>query len=316
MMQNLSYKKWRPLPNSKNQPDNLFFTPEFEHKISIQQGDSIFTIGSCFARNIEAFLRSYYKVPSYIHPNEVPKNILATNSNVSENKVLWHRYNVFSILNSIKWSLEPEKYSDCLRLMLVNGNSYVDPYAGCRDILPQSNAKQMVQWIDGVFNSIRQCRLIIITLGLSEVWQDLETGLVLNCSPLKEMWEAYPGRFKNRLASFSETIEELEEINNILKRNCLRDFNIIVSVSPIPLSATFQDVDIAVANTASKAILRAAAEEWTNRHENVHYFPSYEIILGSASEVVWTEDFRHPTINAIRHVMSIFLNNFTDMIPS
>jgi len=315
-MQNLNYKRWRPLPNVASQTDPAFFTPDFEHRIPIRTNDRIFTIGSCFARNIEAFLRVHYKVPSHIRPGEVPENILAVNRNATENMVLWHRYNVFSILHSIEWSLEPEKYPTSLRLMSVGDNNYLDPYAGCRDILPRSNAEQIVRWIDGVFKSIRQCRIIIITLGLSEVWEDLETGLVLNCSPLSEMWKAYPGRFKNRLASFSETIGQLEQIHDILERNCPRDFDIISTVSPIPLSSTFRDVDIVVANTASKSILRAAAEEWANRYENVHYFPSYEIVLGSAPDATWTCDFRHPTVNAIQHVMSVFLNNFIDRIPS
>ncbi len=315
MIQTFSYKRWRPTPNIANRTGAAFFTPEFERRIPIRSDDGVFTIGSCFARNVEAFLRGHFNVPSHVRFDDVPEDIRAINDNSIRNRVLWHRYNVFSIRHSIGWSLEPEMYCGFSRLMAVGNDGYLDPYAGCRDILPQADAERMVQWIDGVFKSLRQCRIVIITLGLSEVWEDLETGLVLNCSPLSEMWKAYPGRFRNRLAGILETIEELEKIYRILERHCPRDFNIIVTVSPIPLSATFRDIDIAVANAASKSILRAAAEEWTSRHENVHYFPSYEIILSSEAGATWTEDFRHPTVNSIEHVMKVFLNDFIDRSP-
>jgi hypothetical protein len=242
----------------------------------------------------------------------VPEDIRAIEGDPTRNMVLWHRYNVFSIRHSIEWSLEPDRNADFSRLMAVGVNSYVDPYTGCRDVLQQSDAERLVCWTDDVFKLIRRCRIVIITLGLSEVWEDRETGIVLNCSPLVEMWKAYPNRFINRIVGCFETVEQLEEIYQILARHSPGDFNIIVTVSPIPLASTFRGVDVAVANTASKSILRASAEEWAQRHDNVHYFPSYEIILNSQASATWMDDFRHPTIKSIQHVMKVFLNNFID----
>jgi hypothetical protein len=304
------FKRWRPLPNTVSEAATLFFTPEFDHKVQVRPSDSIFTIGSCFARNIEAYLSGTFNVPSYIRPEKIPDEIRVIASNPNRNKVLWHRYNVFSIRHSIEWSLQPPRNTDFSRLMPVENNSFLDPYAGCRDILLQPDAERLVMWTNDVFKQITQCRIIIITLGLSEVWVDREAGLVLNCSPLMEMWKAYPDRFKQRIVSCFETVEQLEEIYRLLAAYCLKDFQVIVTVSPIPLASSFREVDVVVANTASKAILRAAAEEWTSRHENVHYFPSYEIILNSRQEATWTEDFRHPTIESIQHVMKVFLNQF------
>ncbi len=39
-------------------------TPGF----TIQPGSTIFTVGSCFARNIEAALQPYFKIPLWISP--------------------------------------------------------------------------------------------------------------------------------------------------------------------------------------------------------------------------------------------------------
>ncbi|ADB39708.1 GSCFA domain-containing protein [Spirosoma linguale] len=306
----MKFKKWRPLPNGMNYDGGIFFTPEFDHRIIIDSDDGIFTIGSCFARNIEACLNPSFKVPSYILSDNIPEDIRIIENNPTRNRVLWHRYNVFSILHSIEWSLCPP--TGFSRLMKVDNTGFVDPYAGCRDILQQKDAERLVNWADDTFKQIRECRVIIITLGLSEVWEDRETGLVMNCSPLMEMWRTYPERFTKRVVSCFETVEQLENIYALLKRYCPDDFKVIVTVSPIPLANSFRDVDVAVANTASKSILRAAAEEWTSRHQNVHYFPSYEIILNSRQEAVWTEDFRHPNVESIRHVMKVFFNHFIE----
>jgi len=70
------------------------------------------------------------------------------------------------------------------------------------------------------------------------------------------------------------------------------------------------EVDVAVANAASKAILRAAVEEWVSRHPHIHYFPSYEIVLCSDPRRVWMDDFRHVTPEIIRHIGKLFLRKF------
>jgi len=51
-------------------------------------------------------------------------------------------------------------------------------------------------------------------------------------------------------------------------------------------------------------------DQWSNEHDNVHYFPSYEMILNSSSKGMWLDDFRHCTIDSIRRVVEFFLTEF------
>jgi hypothetical protein len=56
------------------------------------------------------------------------------------------------------------------------------------------------------------------------------------------------------------------------------DCKILITLSPVNLWATFrQDMDVISASCNSKATLRAAADEFTERHENVFYFPAFEM---------------------------------------
>ena len=50
---------------------------------------------------------------------------------------------------------------------------------------------------------------------------------------------------------------------------------------------TFSTMDIVVANTWAKSLLRAVAQEWASAHPNVDYFPSYEIVQNSDRAAVW-----------------------------
>jgi hypothetical protein len=88
-----------------------------------------------------------------------------------------------------------------------------------------------------------------------------------------------------------------------------------VTVSPVPLMATFSAEDIVIANTYSKSLLRTVAQEWANKHENVHYFPSYEIVQNSDPKVTWEEDRRHVKGQVVQHIMKLFLHNYFSGFP-
>lgn len=310
----MNFTRWRPLPSMQPGAEDSFFRPQVHRRLQVRRQEKIFAIGSCFARNIEAFLTPYFQVLSRVPIEAVPSDIRAMDPELTANRVIWHRYNAFSIYNSLRWAVAPD--FERHRLMKVAGDCYVDAYAGSRTILKRHDAERVQSWIDETIANVRDCRVIIITLGLSEIWKDHETGLVMNCSPLIEMWQSYPDRFSPAVASHAGTLEQLSKIHALLSEHCCEDFQIVVTVSPIPLAATFREMDIAVANAASKSILRAAVDEWAGRHDNVHYFPSYEMMLNSNPANVWCDDFRHCSVESIKQVMDFFVREFIELEPN
>jgi GSCFA family protein len=91
---------------------------------------------------------------------------------------------------------------------------------------------------------------------------------------------------------------------------------IIVTVSPVSLQATFSGEDVVIANTYSKSVLRAAAQAWATVAKNVHYFPSYEIVQNSDRTVTWEEDLRHVRGPVVLHIMNLFLCNYLAGVPA
>src|SRR5205807_3173514 len=96
--------RWDAAPGERNWENSArkrFADPIFltgvRPSFTIDPSDSVFCIGSCFARNIEDTLaKAGFKVLS-LH-------------NQSDLSVTFNKYNTFSMLNEARWALEPETY--------------------------------------------------------------------------------------------------------------------------------------------------------------------------------------------------------------
>ena len=53
----------------------------------------------------------------------------------------------------------------------------------------------------------------------------------------------------------------------------------LLTVSPVPLTATAENRHVLVSTIHSKSILRAVAGELASRFDFIDYFPSYEIVI-------------------------------------
>jgi hypothetical protein len=84
-------------------------------------------------------------------------------------------------------------------------------------------------------------------------------------------------RYRFRVSRYEDNLKNLERIHEIMAASN-PDCKILITVSPINLWATFrQDIDVISASCNSKATLRAVTDEFTVRHENVFYFPAFEM---------------------------------------
>lgn len=260
-------QRWAPPPIMSAPAASAFFRPDFAYQVPIVEGERIFAIGSCFARNVEGFLLPHFQVPSRLCASALSTREVEVHRPVSADLTYLHRYNVFSIRHNLEWALEPSA-APVDRLLPLAGERLMDPYAGASKAFDAADAEDLRLLLDKTMSTVRDCRVVIITLGLSEVWEDMRTGFVMNIAPTADMWRAYPGRFRFRVANCAETLAELGHVYRLLHQHCIDNLQIIVSVSPIPLLASFRAEDIVVSNTASKAVLRAAVDQRVSEHDD------------------------------------------------
>ena len=60
----------------------------------------------------------------------------------------------------------------------------------------------------------------------------------------------------------------LDSIIKLLCNYCKNEIKIFISVSPVPLAATFSGKDIISANNYSKSVLRCVAEAISTKYDN------------------------------------------------
>jgi len=147
--------------------------------------------------------------------------------------------------------------------------------------------------------------VFVFTLGLTEAWTG-EGGCVYPMCPgtLRGCFDAGQHRFVN--LGFDEVVSHLEATFALL-RGLRPGMRMLLTVSPVPLTATARDDHVLVATHESKAVLRAAAAELVRRHADTDYFPSYELIAGIQSRGAWFEpNLRSVTRAGVDFVMAHF----------
>jgi len=152
--------------------------------------------------------------------------------------------------------------------------------------------------------------VFIITLGLSEVWYSTETGSVFWRSiPLADF---DPRRHGFKVMTVAENRANLDTIHRIV-RSRRPQSSIIVTLSPIPLTATFRPVSCITANSVSKASLRVAIDEFIRANGSdslLFYFPSFEIAKDFCRVDPYEDDLRHIKPATIALIMDAFHRNY------
>lgn len=90
---------------------------------------------------------------------------------------------------------------------------------------------------------------------------------------------------------------------------------LIITVSSIPLMATFTTADVVVANSEAKAILRAVAAEAVRRVPRASYFPAHEIAVNSEPAQSWIEDALHIQRPLAKHIVATFIQTLESEVP-
>ncbi|UTA69784.1 GSCFA domain-containing protein [Emticicia sp. 21SJ11W-3] len=150
---------------------------------------------------------------------------------------------------------------------------------------------------------LKKANLLIITFGTAIVHQLKENGaIVANCH------KAPAANFKKEMLNMKDIIlrframyETLKMYNNKIK--------ILLTVSPV--RHTRETLQL---NSVSKSILRTACYDIEEEFNDVHYFPSYEIMMDDLRDYrFYKADMIHPNEQAEKYIFEKFSETyFTD----
>ncbi|WP_158269011.1 GSCFA domain-containing protein [Ensifer sp. NM-2] len=285
-------------------------------RLAITQQDKVATAGSCFAQHIAARLSGSgfnYLVTERPH-STLPMDVARA-----------HNYGIYSArFGNIYTVAQLHQLIDRVYGAFMPAEDVWFDMSGRIDdpfrpgIEPsgfptmEEYLRDRAQHFAAVREMLETMTVFIFTLGLTECWSSKQDGAVYPLCPgvaggsfSAERYEFQNHSLARMNAELDGFISKLKEINP----NC----RVILTVSPVPLAATYEPRHVLVSTTYSKSALRVLAEEAVQRHPHVEYFPSYEIITGSFNRGgYYAEDLRTVRSEGVDHVMRLFMRHFTD----
>lgn len=286
----------------------------YEPKFEITKDSKVVTAGSCFAQHIARQMkqRGFNVLDGEPAPHELPPEVAAKYGfgqysarygniyTCRQLLQLWEDAIAGTIREEAIWERE-KRYFDALR-------PAVEPTGlASRDSVRESRLNHL----RAVRETFGSADLVVFTLGLTETWQHTSTGTIFPTAPgtISGSFDQSAVRFKKLTFSECETDfllfrDQLKKVNRHVK--------FLLTVSPVPLTATGGGGHVLPASVHSKSVLRALAGELTDSYEDIDYFPSYEIVTSPSSRgALFEPNLRSVSDFGVRMVMESFFDALT-----
>jgi len=198
----------------------------------------------------------------------------------------------------------------------TKGDGFVDPYRPTIEPNPfisvEEVLEQQAEHLENVKTMFATCGVFIFTMGLTESWENALDGAVFPVVPgTRAGGEFDDKKYRFHNFAYPSIINDLELFWSKLQ-SVNSKCKMILTVSPVPLVATAMPQHVAVATMYSKSVLRAVAGDFASLHDNVDYFPSFEIIsLPSTRGIYFMPDGRSISSFGVSQVMKSFFEVHT-----
>jgi len=279
----------------------------------IRRDQKIVSLGSCFAQRLARRIQA--QGFPYLVTEPAPAGLDAEQARRKGYGVYSARYgNVYTARQALQLFERAFGHFQPQESAWERGDRFVDPYRPAVDPdgfasidALQQDREQHLACVREVF---LQADWIILTLGLTEAWYARGDGAVFPLAPGIAGGIYDPTRHAGVNFSARETADDLAAlVHRIAAVN--PGAHILLTVSPVPIAATFENRHVLVSSTFTKAALRVAVDEVERQFDNVVYFPAYEIATSpAAGDHYFEDDLRHLSELGVEHVMRAFESYF------
>ncbi|HEY7843944.1 MAG TPA: GSCFA domain-containing protein [Bradyrhizobium sp.] len=211
----------------------------------LDRNTRFFTMGSCFARNLAKSLRDRGYAAFHMEISEYINTTFA-------NRVF------------VDW-LSGADIDPAVRDRIV-------------ELLPAQWSKE------NTLEIIRTSGVFILTLGVAPAFFDRATGEFVLPRPTALNARALAEKYLFRTTTVQENVDNVLYLINFI-RSVSPDIKIVVTVSPVPLIASFEYESAVQADCLSKSTMRLVAHEVVNNSnvKNILYWPSFEVFRWAGS---------------------------------
>ena len=197
----------RRYPSPDKDGDRLYplASPSVRPSFSMKRSDTVFTVGSCFARNVESALSGNGLV---VLSREFDLGPIGEGLGFAGN--FFNKYSIHSIINEFRWAMDRSSFPgrDLLYDTGKGPDSFLDLQLGnarlnhaLADILEFRH-----RFLD-VMAQAAEADVLVVTLGYVEVWYDRELEIYLNVAPPPALAKRQPERFEFRVLSYEDVLQ-------------------------------------------------------------------------------------------------------------
>lgn len=247
-----------------------------KNPFQLDYDSKVLLFGSCFAENIGSKL-AYYNFQQLcnpfgilFHPEAIERQITAA---INQKE---YREEELFLLNEQWHSFDAHSK--------LSAHESADLISSLNKAVEQTN------------HYLKEASHLFISLGTAWVYRHIETDTVVaNCHKIAQK------NFLKELLSVEAIVQNLEASIR-LARSINPTMSIILTVSPVRHLK-----DGMIENNRSKAHLLAALHQLVDPRNNVHYFPSYELLLDELRDYrYYDRDMVHPSDVAIDYIWEKF----------
>ncbi|MEP5730614.1 MAG: GSCFA domain-containing protein [Sulfitobacter sp.] len=282
----------------------------YRAKFKITKDMPIFTAGSCFAQHVGRTLAKsgYAVIDTEPLPAFVPEHVAHRHGYKLYSARFGNIYTIRQFLQLLQeafgtfqpadpiWEKDG-RYYDALRPGMTPGGL----------ALPEHVTEAREVHLNAVREAVAQTAMVVFTLGLTETWQHVPSGTVYPTAPGTIAGKIDPdvhGFVNFRSHQIRKDFLKIRDVFQAANP----DVKFLLTVSPVPLTATASDAHVLPATVYSKSVLRTVAGELSEDFEDVDYFPSYEIIAAHPGAARFFEpNLRSVKPRGVRRVMRTFL---------
>ncbi len=286
-------------------------------KFTIDREMEIATAGSCFAQHIARNLRA--RGFNVLDAEPSPPHLSDAEAQRFGYKLYSARYgNIYCVRQLLQITQEAYgKFSPALPVWERDGRFFdamrpsVEPNGlKTHDAVMRHRASHLAH-VRSIFKS---AKLIVFTLGLTEAWIDSETGTTYPTAPGTLAGTFDPTRFEFKNFTHAEILSDFLAFRALVhRRNPGVQF--LLTVSPVPLTATASRDHVLSATTYSKSVLRGVAGELAHTYDDIDYFPSYEMIATPFSRgAFYADNLRSVQEDGVHAVMRSFFSSYGEEI--
>lgn len=296
---------WRTAVANEAGPPKDVYRPRFP----ITSATRLFTAGSCFAQHLGRRLREADF--AVIDEERAPRPVSDETARRFGFRLFSARFgNIYTIRQFLQLVREAKGSFQPHDAIWRKGDRYVDALRpGAEpDGLPDAASVRAhrERHLQSVLRGLKRADVVVFTLGLTEAWTHREDGLVYPSAPGVIAGRYDPAIHEFRSFDAVEAFQDFEALRSEL-RELNPEMRFLLTVSPVPMTATAGGEHALVANCGMKSTLRAVAATAFARFEDVDYFPSFELLTNPVSrDDFYAENRRDVSAEGVALVMERF----------